>query len=543
MALLATVVVTLFTAHPAQAATPAQTTAQRATAVAGFLDPASYHYLGMEPTLRDGTIVLTIALEPADDTDLRGAINFIVLTDDGLRRVLAGADPVDLDIAASAPLQFDPIGNKFQAMFKASGSGHYTVVVYNTGGKTGGYTLTALNGVLLDDADQIRVIAAAPVPYTPPTLSASSTPTETMAAMVSASQGSPLAAGTAMGPLTQGAPVVNALRLSGALDPVLSRHFLSVKPSVRDGIVDLDMVYEPRGLQTDGKVNFWVIDEDGMRRFVYGADPEAVQIATGFQKPFSPDINELVASIQASGSNEYTLVPYSVAPITVTYVIKVDGGLVIDRYGQTNESTAALAEYAALANAGVTSAPVTPTTAITPAATAPSLQLTIPGTTSFTLVSAPAAGAEDPTAASRQQAAGPLQLTQVSGELPTPYAHNYWSLYPTIRDGIVVLTMDYDPRDQEALLGHINFWVVDEDGMRRIVDGARPEDFALAGGSVVPFGEDKGKLQGAFRASGKGQYAVIIHNDSVVPATYTLSATGGIILAPANDSQLVQALP
>ena len=110
----------------------AEHTRHAPASVNGTLLPAGYHYLGLEPTFRDGTVVLTIALEPADDEDLRGAINFLVLTDDGLRRVLAGADPFDLDIAASAPLQFDPIGNKYQAVFKASGKGPYTVIVYNT---------------------------------------------------------------------------------------------------------------------------------------------------------------------------------------------------------------------------------------------------------------------------------------------------------------------------------------------------------------------------------------------------------------------------
>ena len=93
-----------------------------------------------------------------------------------------------------------------------------------------------------------------------------------------------------------------------------------------------------------------------MRRFVYGARPEEVQIATGLQDPFNPNPNELVASFQASGSNEYTVLPYSLAPITTTYVMKVDGGVLMDRYGQTNEAAAARAEYAAMANAGAMAA-------------------------------------------------------------------------------------------------------------------------------------------------------------------------------------------
>ena len=74
--------------QPAQsvsAAPPQQEATQRATTVSGTLNPAGYHYLGLEPVLRDGTVVLTIALEPSDDLDLRGALNFMVLTDDAPR--------------------------------------------------------------------------------------------------------------------------------------------------------------------------------------------------------------------------------------------------------------------------------------------------------------------------------------------------------------------------------------------------------------------------------------------------------------------------
>lgn len=544
-------------AAPAQAAPPAQETGQRATTVSGTLNPAGYHYLGLEPSLRDGTVVLTIALEPADDESLRGALNFMVLTDDGLRRVLAGADPFALDIAASAPLQFDPIGNKYQAVFNASGRGQYTVIVYNTGGKIGSYSLTALNGVLLDDADQVRVVAAAPQPLTAPSLEASTTPTETMEARVSISQGSPMASGLVAGPVTGAAPSVDALRLSGTLNPALSRHFLSVKPAVRDGAVSLEMVYEPRGRQTDGYVNFYILDEDALRRFVYGSDFDEVELAAGVQKPFSPNQNDLVAEFTASGSSEYTVVPFSQSPLTVTYVMQADGGLLVDRYGQTNEAVAARAEFAALSAASVPAAGTPPTatlpvsatesTVLTPTVSAPSQQLTLPDGQAITLVGATTALGDSSAIPAPQGADSEpdtmLRVTEIVGSLPTPYAHQYWSLVPAIRDGVVVLTMDYSPRGRQELDGRINFWVVDEDGIRRIVSGARPEDVALAGGSPVQFGDDKGKLQAAFQSSGKGQYAVIVYNDSAVPAAYNIVTSGGILLAPAEDSELVQALP
>ncbi|MBP8291234.1 MAG: hypothetical protein KAX65_00585 [Caldilineaceae bacterium] len=516
----------------ARAEPASQQTEQRATSVKGELNPAEYHYLGLEPSLSDGTIVLTLALEPADDTALRGAINFLVLTDDGLRRVLAGADPVDLDIAASAPLQFDPIGNKYQATFKSAGRGLYTVVVYNTGGKFGGYTLTALNGVLLDGTGQTETVIAAAEPLQTPSLTSTSTPTETMQAMVNASESSPLLVSNVTGGTTTTAPTVNALRISGDLDPDYRRQYLSLLPDVRDGTVNLNFVFDPLGDATRNLVNFYVLDEDGARRLLYGVLPEEIDIAAGSPKPFSPNPNERVASVNASGRNEYIVVPTSDAEVPVTYVMKVDGGVLIDRYGQTNEAKAAEAEFRALA--ATTPQTVTATAAVdpllAPAATGDGDTVTLlPGGSLI------AASAEGDVATNLQE--------KIEGALSKPYEHAYWSVLPTIRDGYVVLTMEYIANNEQLGRDNINFWVVNEDGMRQIVSGARPEDVALAAGSEAQYGPDKGKLQAAFLAPERSQYAVIVYNNSGQAATYTIAASGARLLAPPADSELLQRLP
>jgi len=517
----------------ATAAPAAQDTTDRATTVRGQLNPAEYHYLGLEPSLRDGTIVLTLALEPADDTDLREAINFLVLTDDGLRRVLAGADPMDLDIAASAPLQFDPLGNKYQATFKAAGRGLYTVVVYNTGGKFGGYALTALNGVLLDDADQVEIVIPAAAPLQPPTLTSTSTPTETLQALVSTSESSPLLVSGVTGGATATAPVVNALRVSGDLAPEHRRQYLNLVPDVRDGTVNLNFVFDPLGDATRNLVNFYVLDEDGARRLLYGVLPEDLDIAAGSPRPFSPNPNERIASVNTSGRNEYVVIPTSDAAIPVSYVLKVEGGLIIDRYGQTNEARAAEAEFLALAAA---------TPATTTATTAPVDPMLQPANIGDSATTSLLPGAGLIAASTGLDVAANLQ-EKIEGALSRPYEHAYWSVLPTIRDGYVVLTMAYTANNEQAARGNINFWVVDEDGMRRIVAGARPEDVALAAGSEAQYGPDKGKLQAAFRASGRSQYALIVFNNSGQAATYTIDAAGGRLLAPPADSELIQRLP
>jgi hypothetical protein len=241
--------------------------------------------------------------------------------------------------------------------------------------------------------------------------------------------------------------------------------------------------------------------------------------------------------------------------------MQIAGGQLIDRYGQTNEATAARAEFLALSAAANASGTVTGSATGLPA-TLPVTSTMLADVTSTTAapvqalawVGGSTLSLSDLTPVGSGSAVGTPEaadaevdlagsLTQIKGSLPTPYTHNYWSLIPTIRDGVVVLTLDYAPLDQEALKDNINFWVVDEDGMRRIISGARPEDHALAGGSEVRFGPDKGKLQAAFQSSGKGTYAVIVYNNSAVPATYTIATSGATLLAPAADSKLVQVLP
>ena len=103
--------------------------------------------------------------------------------------------------------------------------------------------------------------------------------------------------------------------------------------------------------------------------------------------------------------------------------------------------------------------------------------------------------------------------------------------------------MEYIANNEQLGRDNINFWVVNEDGMRQIVSGARPEDVALAAGSEAQYGPDKGKLQAAFLAPERSQYAVIVYNNSGQAATYTIAASGARLLAPPADSELLQRLP
>ncbi len=491
----------------ALAAPPAQIVAARGPVLQGSL-PLRYnaHYLGLEPTIRDGVITLTLAYEPQDNPNLRGFVNFYVLTEDGLRRYLAGGDLRTLNVAAGSPLQFDPVGNKMAAAFRDSGRGNYTVIVYNNSDLPITYALGVDGGVLIDNANQTLTAALADPDPTP-----TPSPTPTVAPGVA-------------DPATFLLPgAITARRVSGSFTRPSERHYLNMEPDIRDGLIIFNFTFEPMDVQELlGKINFLILDEDGLRRVISGGRPEDLNLATGFPVPFSPFPNELQASFNASGNQPYTVVVYHNAETPATYALAVNGGILIDQYGQTNEAKVAAMEVAALsgATAGALSGPTAGGPVLVATPEAPSV---IPASEVTTVE------VSDPALAATTAPTLTLGVERLAGELNQPYQHHYLGLAPTIRDGLIVLTLDFDPKDNLALAENLNFWVLDEEGLRRVVNGARPSDVGLATGSVVRFGADRGKLRAVFNASGRGDYTVVVFNNSAVPATYSLRANGGLL--------------
>jgi hypothetical protein len=455
------------------------------------------HYLGLEATIRDGVVTMTLAFEPQDPT-LRGLINFLVLTEDGLRRYLAGGDADELNIASGAPLQFDPVGNKMAAAFRDSGRGKYTVIVYNNSDVPISYVLTATGGLLSDGSNQTQTAASSAAQFT-------------AATTLSTTQ-------TAAPALLPGA--ITARRVTGSLTRRPERHYLSVQPDIRDGFVFFNFEYDPLDIPAlIGNVNFWVLDEDALRRLVAGAEPDEINLATGFPAPFSPFFNELQASFNASGKNPYTVVVYNNAEVAATYVLGVDGGVLLDQYGQTNEARVAAAEVAAINAANSSQLGEASTTLLTtPASVTPA------NASPFTISTI--ASATNITDANLALARG---VERLAGLLDRPYEHHYLGLDPTIRDGLIILTLDFDPKDNQALAGNLNFWVLDEDGLRRVISGAPPASVGIATGSAVRFGADQGKLRAIINASGRGRYTVVVFNNSAAPARYELRANGGLL--------------
>jgi hypothetical protein len=187
--------------------------------------------------------------------------------------------------------------------------------------------------------------------------------------------------------------------------------------------------------------------------------------------------------------------------------------LIVDPYGQTNEARSAAVELAAVTAQANATAPITNTVQ----------------TTVSTPISQTAAQAVQDLV---------FGVEKIAGALTQPYQHHYLGLTPEINNGIVTLTLDFDRKDSQVLRENLNFWVMTEESLRLVINGARPQDVGLATGAAVEFGPDEGKLRAVFNASGHGKYTVVVFNNSDVAVRYLLTAEGGLLVDETGQTSL-----
>lgn len=494
----------------------AQSNITRANAIMASLpSPSDKHYFGLAPAVRDSGVVVTLAFEPRTDLSLSGLINFAVLTEDGLRRYLAGTPIAQASIASGARVSYDRVGNKLQAAFQDSGRGQYTVIVYNNSSKAVSYTLAVEGGDLIDELGQIE---SAPGLQTALPLAADT--------QSNANVNSPSSTQPAAGTEPSLYPEIRALRVTSSLDPTLDRHYLTVEPETSDSIVSLNMKYGPLNEPAlNNNVSFYVLNEDGFRRLVHGDRPEDVNIAVGFPSPYADKPNELLAGFQAGGRGPYTVVISNRAALAVSYQMNTSQAVLIDHYGQTNEAQAAVAEYAAIQNAAEN-----PNAGVTTAST---IRVSEPIQDDERLIR---------TSSSANTLAN-QRTVEIQNQFNLPYQHHYYGLEPTISNSQVQITLAYALTSEELSVNPPNFWVLDEDGLRRVMSGARPMDVNIANGAIVPDGADQGKLRATFKASGKGPYTIVIDNNANSSAEYYVRVSGGFLMQAPADSELLLVLP
>ena len=373
------------------AAPVVQTT--RAKEVRGTLPGGKFAqiWLGLEPETSGAQV--TVIAEWDRNNPATSGINFFILDDQGVRRV--GEDPLSAIALGAGNPNFDVNApdNQVGASFNAIGLAKYTIVVSNESSQDASFTLRVTNGFILDDSNQV-VNPNAPITTTTtttttggttatvatatpaPAATRATTTTAVVTAPAPAAVAPATAATTATTPAgtTAATPgVVRATALSGDLPNQDDQHFLGLQPEGNDVQMTLRLTFDPQdNSELARRLNFWVLNADGMQQFLNGAEPSDIAIAAG-NRVFRGQNNERVASFRSSGMGAFTVIVYNNATVPGSYNLTVEGGLLIDDAGQTKEGKAAGS------GVGTTSA-VTTTTTTTGTATTAGTTATTAGT-------------------------------------------------------------------------------------------------------------------------------------------------------------------
>lgn len=271
---------------------------------------------------------------------------------------------------------------------------------------------------------------------------------------------------------------VQALSVSGQLPDANKMHFLQVQPTVRDGIVTLTLSMDPKGAQNS--VNMWVLNHQELQSYQAGAKLSTVALATGNPMPGKSDSYKVQSSFKAVGNESYTVAIYNRTQSPASYTLTANGANLIDDSGQT-----------------LAHAPLQQPNGAMVSATSPSAKLN-----------------------------SALSVLKVKGALTTRGQQQYYTVKPSIHDGIVTLTLDYNPSNNSQLDGKVNFFVFNPEGLSALRAGGRPDQVNLAAGSIVKAGVAN-KLQAAFKATGDSAYTIVVLSHADAPSEYALSVNGG----------------
>jgi uncharacterized surface protein with fasciclin (FAS1) repeats len=335
-------------------------------------------WLGLTP-INPGTV--TVRAEWDRPNAAENGLGFYILDESNLAAVVNGAPlPANNVGVGNSNFYLNGPSNVQGSDFRATGPA-YTVVVFNDSATDANFTLSATNGLFVDDANQVRVVGEAETPAAE-TGDAAAAPaatdavTTTVAAAPAATEAAAAAtpaaaATTAVTPSVAAVPAgpVRATTMQGELPEQFDQHFLALEPEIKDGEISLELTYDPQdSTELARRINFWVLDQSGFTRYQAGDSPGSVAIAAGSKSFLDPDTsNKRVAAFKAVGFGPYTVIVQNNSRVPATYNLGVTGGILIDDSAQTLTAQQAGATAPGAAATGTTTdtAAATTTTATT----------------------------------------------------------------------------------------------------------------------------------------------------------------------------------
>jgi len=130
-----------------------------------------------------------------------------------------------------------------------------------------------------------------------------------------------------------------------------------------------------------------------------------------------------------------------------------------------------------------------------------------------------------------------LRTTEIKGLLPGGEFAKIWlGLEPAFYAANIKIFAEWDRPN--ALQEGVGFYILDDDGLREVIDGQQARNVSISSGDDVFEGFDH-QMDATFKASGLAKYTIIVFNDSQGDANFTMSATNAFIL---DDSGQVEDL-
>ena len=342
-------------------------------------------WLGLKP-INPGTV--TVRAEWDRESPVGKGLGFYILDESNLAAVVNG-EPLQANNIAAGDTTFylNSAANVQGAAFRATGP-DYTVVVFNDSAADAVFKLTVENGILKDDSGQVAAPAgeatpeaaaadaAAPAVAATDTTTATTTTTTTTAA-VTTTTAAPAAVATVAAATPAAVAVggaVSAEEMKGELPNQFDQHFLSLKPTIKDGDISVVMTYDPQdSTELARRINFWVLDQNGFKRYQEGESAADVAIAAGSKFFLDPDTsNKREASFNAAGFGPYTVIVQNNSRVPATYDLTVTGGILTDDSNQTltAQQASGVATATTVTGTTTTTAPAVTTTTTTTTTTA-----------------------------------------------------------------------------------------------------------------------------------------------------------------------------
>jgi hypothetical protein len=462
------------------------------------------HLLGAAPVTSKGELLLTLTFAPPFDPVqgvlLQDPIQVTVLSEAGLRQLLEGAPLESVNLATAVPAV--QIGGNWQIEWRIAGSEGYTIIVASRTDKAVYYNLAVKGGVLFDDAHQTAALKLAGQVDR----QLAGQRWEKVANGLTMLLGTDIPAQAVRMVTVVGDPVRKE-HFSGSMGRQYDRHYFALEPAEHGGEVALTVRHAVMpGLRS--RFNFLVLTQDGVAQLLRGAKPEELSLATGTLVGIEDGDAVLQAYFRTPGNGPYTVVLYNNSQLEVDYKLDVEGGVLVDRYGQSWEAKPAVNREFVVKRARPGSL----------------MQLKQPFGRLLSTQSL--AALEGFKLMNRENGSGAALLEAM---LTKPYEQQYFRLSPTDGDAPVTVTLEYAPQVAQSLQAPLHFWLLSDEALEQVLAGTQPAEVQGSVGAVVRFEPEEGLYRAVFTPVAQANYTVVVYNNGWSSIPYHLAVEGGVL--------------